>query len=175
MLHTAGISTDNQGKRAIMARTTCPQRMHMAQKAFPSKPVVPCTVDVGLGDKRALHRPSSTLRSRIGKRMVDGHHGLCRLGARGGRSYSCQACQTMQCDFIDKARRHITRQRRWLRLARQICIRQRVGGKVSVERTVCPCSSSPIWQPDANRVHIKITRYTKNPRHETAHHEGNKE
>jgi len=37
-----------------------------------------------------------------------GHHGLCRLGARGGRSYSCQACQTMQCDFIDKARCHIS-------------------------------------------------------------------
>jgi len=49
--------------------------MHMAQKAFPSKPVVPCTVDVGLGDKRALHRPSSTLRSRIGKRMIEAESG----------------------------------------------------------------------------------------------------
>ena len=49
--------------------------MHMAQKAFPSTPAVPCTVDVGLGDKRALHRPSSTLRSRIGKRMVETESG----------------------------------------------------------------------------------------------------
>jgi len=32
-------------------------------------------VDVGLGDKRALHRPSSTLRSRIGKRMVETESG----------------------------------------------------------------------------------------------------
>jgi hypothetical protein len=133
----------------------------------------PCTVDVGLGDKRALHRPSSTLRSRIGKRMIEAESGTMdsadwaqevgeAIAARPARQ--CNVPSLTRHDVISPEMAAAGSSGKFASAKERVA-------KVSVERTVCTCSSSPMWQPDANRVHIKITRYTKNPLHETAHHD----